>query len=80
MASPEFTIKVSPNQRSRKKKNTTLVPSVNKVKKHLCKWIYFWLGANWGEKKIAIARIPEGVTEVAAGCWRLKYVKNEVSN
>lgn len=55
-------------------------PSVNKVKKHLCKWLYFWLGANWGEKEIAIHRFPEGVREVAADCWRLKYIKNEISD
>lgn len=53
---------------------------MNKVKKRLCKWMYFWLGANWGEKETATHRFPEGVTEVAADCWRLKYVKNEISD
>lgn len=43
-----------------------------KVKKHLAKWVYFWLGASWGEKEIAIHRFPAGVTEVATDCCRLK--------
>lgn len=60
------------------KKNKHKKSGVNNIQTHFCTRICFWLGATWGRKEIPIHRIPEGITGVAADCWMLKDVKNEI--